>query len=205
MFGGFAISAVSNSPGAQMSSRTLAITQHQPSRIRSHNRCARAKGSSSYGVSERIWTTWKIGGTGDRRLITAGSCRLFATDHGRHNRRFQVGQTNIDTVDFVGDVQVIYEDIAPRIPESSLDCPLTILNQPLTQSGLHPFSRLHIRLELAFEMLVSFAGFSLVELGTSPVAPLVFRDEPCALKIKVSCALLVGCSRRSGVLSSRLC
>ena len=24
----------------------------------------------------------------DRRLITVGSCRLFATDHDRHNRRF---------------------------------------------------------------------------------------------------------------------
>ena len=61
---------------------------------------------------------------------------------------FQVGQTNIDTVAFVGNVQVIYEDIAPWIPESSFDCLLTVLNQALTGSGFQPFSRLHISLEL---------------------------------------------------------
>ena len=32
---------------------------------------------------------------------------------------FQVGQTNIDTVDFISDVQVIYEGIAPWVPKSS--------------------------------------------------------------------------------------
>ena len=118
------------------------------------------------------------------QLVTAGCLPLITA---AITVVFQVGQTNIDTVDFVSDVQVIYEGIAAWIPESSFDCLLTVLNQVLTRSGLQPFNRLHIRLELfAFEMLVSFALFSLIELGTSPVAPLVVRDDSCALEIKVA-------------------
>ena len=41
-------------------------------------------------------------------------------------------------------------------------------------------------------MLVSCARFNLVELEASPVAPLVVRDDPCTLEIKVGFALLVG-------------
>ena len=124
------------------------------------------------------------------QLVAAGCLPLIKT---AITVVFQVGHTNIDTVAFVGDVQVIYEDIAPWIPQSSFDCLLTVLNQALTRSGLQPFSRLHISLELfAFEMFVSYSRFSLVELDTSPVAPLEVRDDPCTLEIKVGFALLVG-------------
>ena len=124
------------------------------------------------------------------QLVAAGCLPLIKT---AITVVFQVGHTNIDTVAFVGDVQVIYEDIAPWIPESSFDCLLTVLNQALTGSGFQPFSRLHISLELfAFEMLVSYSRFSFVELDTSPVAPPVVRDDPCTLEIKVGFVLLVG-------------
>ena len=124
------------------------------------------------------------------QLVAAGCLPLIKT---AITVVFQVGHTNIDTVAFVGDVQVIYEDIAPWIPQSCFDCLLTVSNQVLTRSGLQPFSRLHISLELfAFEMFVSYSRFSLVELDTSPVAPLEVRDDPCTLEIKVGFALLVG-------------
>jgi hypothetical protein len=124
------------------------------------------------------------------QLVAAGCLPLITT---AITVVFQVAQTNIDTVAFVGNVQVIYEDIAPWIPESSFDCLLTVLNQALTGSGFQPFSRLHISLELfAFEMLVSYSRFSFVELDTSPVAPPVVRDDPCTLEIKVGFVLLVG-------------
>ena len=96
-----------------------------------------------------------------------------------------------------------YEDIAPWIPESGFDCLLTVLNQALMRSGLQPFSRLHIRLELfAFEMFVSYPRFSLVELDTSPVTPLVVRDDPCTLEIKVGSSLIAVRAEASSSLAN---
>ena len=51
------------------------------------------------------------------QLVAAGCFPLITT---AITVVFQVGHTNIDTVAFVGDVQVIYEDIAPLDPTEQL-------------------------------------------------------------------------------------
>ena len=68
------------------------------------------------------------------QLVAAGCLPLIKT---AITVVFQVGHTNIDTVAFVGDVQVIYEDIAPWIPQSRFDCLLTVSNQVLTRSAFN--------------------------------------------------------------------